>query len=135
MIIIGHPAIAFSPFTEVTSIDDIVRTEVDSIVWFDSRHIDEQMGFDIANHCQKYHINYAVMIYSLKSALIFSQLNAKYLIIATSIKTQAKQLQNIIEYYMLDCKLLYIIKRQSQLSSVAKLGIDGAIFKQVLDRI
>lgn len=129
MIIIGHPAITYSPFVKVSTIADISHVPHTCVVWFDGGG--QKNGFELAAHCHNNEVNYAVMIHSIEELLIYANLAPQYLIL--SARHKPKAYQRIIEHYLLDCKLLCVIKSSAQLPKIAQLGIDGVIFKQVLD--
>lgn len=135
MIIIGHSAILYEKFTKVASIEEIANTHSSCLVWFDTDSLGKNLSYDIAAHCHTNQVNYAVMIRSIEELLIISALMPKYIILPQNLQHEAKSFQNIIEHYLLDCKLLCVIKKDSQLVKIAQMGIDGAIFKQVLDSI
>lgn len=131
MIIIGHPAIAFRPFVKVENIKDIAGTQASQFLWFDA-HLQTEC-FMLANHCQSHQLPYAVMIHSINELLIFNALEPKYFILHPHTLNDASSYQKLIEYYLLESKLLYPIDSQDELQKVAELGIDGVIFKQVLE--
>lgn len=134
MIIIGHSAIAYPPFTKVSSLKEIAHTQASQILWFEATQNKE--GYTLANHCCQYQVPYAVMINNITDLLIYAHLQAKYLIVHFKDSLQdAIQYQKIIEHYLLDCKLLYPIENDTHIQKVAKCGIDGVIFKQVLGKI
>ncbi|MCX2717493.1 hypothetical protein OQH61_07085 [Helicobacter sp. MIT 21-1697] len=135
MIIIGHCAIAYQEFSKITSISDISHTDASHIVWFDTNELLQEQAFALGKHCYEYKVNYAVIIHSLEELLIYANLMPQYLILHKDMQSQAKAFQGIIEHYLLDCKLLCVIKSSAHLPKIAQLGIDGAIFKQVLDNI
>lgn len=132
MIIIGHYAIKYEPFRQIQGIEEILHTSQNTIVWFDTAKLKEK-GFEIAAHCYTHQIDYAVMIHSLEELLLYAALFPKYLILPKAHK--AKSYQALLNHYLLDCKLLCVIKSNAQLTKIAQLGIDGVIFKQVLDTI
>ena len=134
MIIIGHSAIRHEQFIKIKSIADIERTHQDCIVWFDSALL-KQRGFEIATHCNDNEVSYAVLIHSIEELLLYAALCPKYIILGKDEQPKAKSYQALVEHYLLDCKLLCVIKSNAQLTKVAQLGIDGVIFKQVLDSI
>lgn len=135
MIIIGHKAIPHQAFTKIANIADIQNTHSSCIVWFDTGKLTQEQGFALGKHCLDNQVSYAVMIHSLEELLIYANLSAHYLILHKNLQNQAQSFQSIIEHYLLDCKLLCVIKADSQLTKIAQLGIDGVIFKQVLDNI
>lgn len=133
MIIIGHYAIDFTPFVEVKSIEDIAKVGTESVVWFDTSALKQENAFEIAKHCYNFQVRYAVKIYSLEELVLFASLMPQFLLLDQLDK--AKAFQKIVEHYLLDCKLLCVIKSQKQIAKIAQLGIDGVIFKQVLERV
>lgn len=131
MIIIGHWAIAFQNFAKIENLNDIAHTKASSILWFDAGL--ESTHFELANHCQAHQLPYAVRICSINELLLFSALEPKYLILHANVLGYAQEYQKLLEHYLLDCKLLYPISSQDELCQVAQLGIDGVIFKQILE--
>lgn len=131
MIIIGHQAIAFQSFAKIENLKDIAHTKASQILWFDAGL--ESAHFKLANHCQAHQLPYAVRICSINELLLFSALEPKYLILHTDVLSYAQEYQKLLEHYLLDCKLLYPISSQDELCRVAQLGIDGVIFKQILE--
>lgn len=131
MIIIGHQAIAFQDFAKIENLEDIARTKASQILWFDAGL--ESIHFALANHCHAYQLPYAARISSINELLLFSALEPKYLILHANVLNNAQEYQKLIEHYLLDCKLLYPISSQDELCKVAQLGIDGVIFKQILE--
>lgn len=131
MIIIGHSAIPHNRFVNVASIADIKHTKQGEIVYFSADFDDSYL---LALHCQEHSIDYAVMIKNMTQALIFASFNPTFLILCGDYAL-ASEIEGVIEHYLLDCKLLYPIENENEIAPLAKLGIDGVIFKRVLDRI
>ena len=136
MIIIGHHAISFSPFMRVKSVEDIAKVGAECVVWFDTHELKLDSALELAKHCYNFQVKYAVKIHSLEELVLFANLTPQFLLLDKLDKLdKAKAFQKVIEHYLLDCKLLCVIKSQKQLAKIAQLGIDGAIFKQVLERV
>lgn len=131
MIIIGHQAIDFSPFVKVKSVEDIAKIGSEFIVWFDTHTLKLDSALELAKHCHNFQVKYAVMIHTLEELVLFANLTPQFLLLDKLNKARA--FQKVIEHYLLDCKLLCIIKSQKQIAKIAQLGIDGVIFKQVLE--
>ena len=130
MIIFGHEMIAYPRFVRVESIEAIKHTQASQILYFDTSTLGLGRALELAKHCEGFECAYSVGVESIKELLLFSALGAKY-VIAHSLEL-AQALQPIIEQYLLDCKLLCVIENEEILESIAKSGIDGVIFKQVL---
>lgn len=133
MIVIGHHAISFSPFVRINSVEDIARIGSECIVWFDTLTLKQESAFELAKHCHSFQVKYAVKIHSLEELVLFANLTPQFLLLDKLDK--AKAFQKVVEHYLLDCKLLCVVKSQKQIAKIAQLGIDGVIFKQVLERV
>lgn len=129
MIILGHKAIETPHFRRVAGIDEIAESRANDIVWFGASDDSE---YSIARHCAAHEIAYGVEIFSIKDALIFSQLGAKYLITRT--RNLACDAQKIANEYFFDAKILCVIEREDEMEQIAKWGIDGVVFAGVLGR-
>ena len=70
-----------------------------------------------------------VYVKSIKEAIYASNFNAKYIICENEL---AKKLQKIADNYMYDSKILAIIDSNEELEQVAKLEIDGIIYRNLL---
>lgn len=127
MIIIGHRIIDFSKFVKIENINDIKNTKANEVVWFQANTND---AHNIAKHCMKNNIMYAVMVNSLNEVIIFSNLKANFIIIKE--KNLAENAQKIANDYFFDSKILYVINDESSIENIAMLGIDGVIFNDIL---
>ncbi len=122
MIIIGYDAIAAEKFSKITSLEEIDATQ--GLVWFEASKDAEHI---LALHCLQNSLAYAVRITSIKELLIYANLGAKYVILQRS----PEQYQKIAETYLLDTKILYVIKSIEEIEELARMGIDGVIFEKV----
>lgn len=127
MIIIGHEAIKYPNFRYIESIDEIVNSQANDIVWF---FHSKDTNYDIAKHCNDNDIAYAVIVESLKDTLIYANLGAKY--ICTKERNLAENAQRAADEYFFDSKILYIINDCGSIETMANLGIDGVIFNNIL---
>ena len=123
MIIIGYYAIASEKFSKVSSLEEMETTQ--GLVWFESS---EDKMHSLSRHCQQNAILYAVKIQNIKELLIYGALGAKYALLHKS----PESYQKIAETYLLDIKILYVIEDIEEIEEVAKMGIDGVIFEQIL---
>ncbi|WP_104697005.1 MULTISPECIES: hypothetical protein [unclassified Helicobacter] len=123
MIIVGYEPIAFEGFSKIEKKEQIDTTQ--GLVWFLSQ---DDKDFSISSFCMQNNVPYAVKIESIKELLIYAKLNAKYVILQDS----PKEYQQIVETYLLDTKILYVIEEIEEIEEIAKMGIDGVIFQKVL---
>ncbi|RDU62856.1 hypothetical protein [Helicobacter sp. MIT 14-3879] len=124
MIIIGHKAIKHPIFKNIKNIEDINNTNANEIVYFES-------DYKIANYCKDNEIKYAVKISNITDLIIYSNLDAKYILVRE--KNIAENSQKIANDYFFDSKILYIINDESSIENAAMLGFDGVIFESVLN--
>ncbi len=123
MIIIGHKHIPCESFKSITTTKEIHKTS--QILWF---YDSLENGFGLAKKCAESNIAFSVHISNITNCLLYASFNPKYLLISQNAKTY----QKIAEHYLLDSKILQIIKNESTIQNVAKKGIDGVIFKHHL---
>ena len=122
MILIGDKLVPFEDVFLIKNIKDIENTKANSTVLFD---FDEE----ILTYCYKNELFCAVVVNSIKEAIYCNNLNVKYII---SEKELSIELQKIADNYMYDSKILAIIDSNEELEQVAKLEIDGIIYKNLL---
>lgn len=122
MILIGDKLVPFEDVFLIKNIKDIENTKANSTVLFD---FDEE----ILTYCYKNELFCAVVVNSIKEAIYCNNLNVKYII---SEKELSIELQKIADNYMYDSKILAIIDSNEELEQVAKLEIDGIIYRNLL---
>lgn len=122
MIIIGDSLIPSSKLFKISKIEEIKSTKPNSTLYF--RFKDE-----ILKYCFENSLDFAVKIKSIKEAIFANALNAKYIVVE---KKLAKKVQKIAENYMFDSKVLAIIEKSDEIEDIAKLQIDGTIYKKSL---
>ncbi|MEY3090507.1 MAG: hypothetical protein RL113_823 [Pseudomonadota bacterium] len=125
MIIIGHPWVESSRFVQVDSIDKIRHTQPNEIVFL----VSIKASHEIAMHCQKNDVAYAVQAEEINDALFANALGAKYIVCK---QDQAKQIQIIANEYLFDSRILTLIETEDQLQKIAKEGIDGVLFQDAI---
>lgn len=126
MIVIGYEGIKHPEFKKISSIEQIAMVDNASIVWFESSD-DEDYG--LCNHCHQYNIKYAIKVENLTDFILRSCLNPTYVILEKS----PDAYQKITETYLLDTKILYVIEDKNEIVELAKMGIDGVIFRHILE--
>lgn len=129
MKIIGHPLIPHQDFSKIKSTQDISHVLPDAMIWWEAS---QDRDCVLARFCQENQIPYAVEIQNLKELLIYTNLDAKYLIAP---KKSILPFQSILKEYVLDSLLLCRISEESELEDLALQGIDGVIFESLLLKV
>ena len=122
MILIGDKLVPFEDIFLIKNIKDIENTKANSTVLFDFNE-------EILTYCYKNELFCAVVVNSIKEPIYCNNLNVKYII---SEKELSIELQKIADNYMYDSKILAIIDSNEELEQVAKLEIDGIIYRNLL---
>lgn len=126
MKIIGHPLIPHQDFSNIKTIQDISHVLPNAMIWWEAL---KDKDCALARFCQENQIPYAVEIQSLRELLIYTNLEAKYLIAS---KKSILPFQSILKEYVLDSLLLCKISKESEMENLALQGIDGVIFESLL---
>ena len=122
MILIGDKLVPFEDIFLIKNIKDIENTKANSTVLFDFNE-------EILTYCYKNELFCAVVVNSIKEAIYCNNLNVKYII---SEKELAIELQKVADNYMYDSKILVVIDSNEELVQVAKLEIDGIIYRNLI---
>jgi hypothetical protein len=122
MILIGDKLVPFEDIFFIKNIKEIKNTKANSTVLFDFNE-------EILIYCYKNELASAVIVNSIKEAIYCNNLNVKYII---SEKELAIELQKVADNYMYDSKILAIIDSNEELEQVAKLEIDGIIYRNLI---
>ncbi len=122
MLVFGHNLIPYKAWHRVDSIDDILNTPAGSIILLS----DLQYSSDVALHCMKSDIPYAVKTISIKDAVIAANLGASYALCNIE---NVQEIQKIANEYLWTMKIITLIDDEHEIQSVALMGIDGVIFK------
>jgi len=125
MIIIGHPWIAGQTFKSVEALSDIAETEPTEILLLTVL----EKSHELAVHCQKNKLPYAVRSNLLKDALFANALGAKYFICDVE---NAEAIQKAAQEYLFDTRILAAINSEEKMESLAKMGIDGVVFPEAI---
>ncbi|MBN2721437.1 MAG: hypothetical protein JXQ77_01305 [Campylobacterales bacterium] len=122
MLVFGHTLIPYKSWQRVDSINDILNTPTGSIILLS----DLQYSSDIALHCTKNDIPYAVKVISIKDAVIAANLGAAYALCNIE---NAQEIQKIANEYLWTMRIITPIDDENEIESIALMGIDGVIFK------
>ena len=76
-------------------------------------------------------VPFGVVVCSIKEAIIANSYSAKYII---SKKQLSDKLQKIADNYLFDSRIISIIEDDKELEESAIDGIDGVIFKNLLNK-
>ncbi|MDO7253662.1 hypothetical protein [Helicobacter cappadocius] len=126
MIIFGYKGIEFPRFKKITSIEEIMNVDNTCIVWFDR---EDDINHIISNHCLQNDVKYAIKVDNLTDFVVYASLGARYAILDKTPEIY----QKIAEVYLFDMKILYTIKDKSEIEELVKMGIDGVIFREILE--
>lgn len=137
MLIIGHYAISHMGFVRIFSIEQICKSRANEILYFSANDDDD---YALSRHCFENRVDYAILISNVSELMIYANLGAKFAILplaqllSDAGKNQGTPLFQILaERYLLDLKILAQIDSEHELESVARLGVDGAIFSHILE--
>ncbi|WP_456391619.1 hypothetical protein [Nitratifractor sp.] len=128
MLIFGHAWIESPRFVKVFSIPEIEKTEAGDILLLEPLNV----SIDLARHCQKNGLPYAVTISEIRDGVFANALGAAYVV---SEHEQAITLQKIAEDYLFDTKILVLIENERQIDTMLRFGIDGVIFPTAISQI
>lgn len=127
MIIIGYNSTEKQNFIKIKNISDIDATNVSNIVWFESR---DDIEYSISKYCRDNEIQYSALCNSLKDALFYNNLMAKY--IFSNDFELCKKMQKLADMYFFDSKIIYAINNFDEIEEIALDGIDGVIHAPIL---
>lgn len=122
MIVIGHKFIDYKPFYFVNTIEEIKRTESNSVVVLNF----SEENIELLKYCQKNSINFGVFVNRIKEIIFANALGANFLIVEKEFGVQS---QKIADEYLFDAKILILGREESDIEFVALNFIDGIIFK------
>ncbi len=128
MLIFGHEWIESPRFVKVFSIPEIEKTSTGDILLLEPLNV----SIDLARHCQKNGLPYAVTISETRDGVFANALGASYVV---SEHEQAITLQKIAEDYLFDTKILVLIENERQIDTMLRFGIDGVIFPTAISQI
>lgn len=135
MIIVGLDAVNCEVFSEISNVLGAENSM--GTIWFETL---ADKNFELSGHCEKHALSYAVLLrnYDVTKLLIYAAKGAKYVLLTTGqhiheIDTNMlKEFQNIAQNYLLDTKILYVIKDVQDIAHLAETGVDGVIFVDFL---
>jgi methyltransferase-like protein len=127
MTIIGHPWIASIKFSRVRSKDAIEHTASGSILLFEKLDKD----IDLILYCQKENLPFAIKVTTIEEAIFAHNLNTRYIFVE---KNMAKEIQEIAQHYLFDTQIVVEIESQDEITTYAKLGLDGVVFPAAIEQ-
>ena len=119
MKIFGHEWIDSETFYRVATIEEIAQTPSSSLLRLDVL----SKNLELAKHCQKNTLRYALDVSNIEEALFANLLNATYVICE---KALAKELMPIAQNYLFDTQVLARIDK-NEIEEMAKCGVDGVL--------
>jgi len=119
MKIFGHEWIENEIFYAVESIAEIAKTPANSFLVLEP--LSESL--ELAKHCQKNVLRYALKVNNIEDAMFANLLNATYVLCE---KALAKELMPIAQNYLFDTQVLAYIKK-GEIEEMAKIGVDGVV--------
>ena len=123
MLIFGDENISYDKIEKITSISDIDGTSPNSTLLY-------SFDFELLQYTKKNNLDSAIIVKDLKELIYASTFTVKYIIVENNI---AKEAQDIVNNYMLDSKILVIIKSDNEIVKNALLEIDGVIYQKVVN--
>jgi hypothetical protein len=122
MILIGFEHIPHQKLEKVDSIEDISKTQANSVVLF-------EYDQELLNYCFENSLPSAVKITTVLQGLYCHNLGAKYIIVEDNL---ALAIQDIADHYLFDSKILVEVDDQNKIESYAKQHMDGVISTKFL---
>ncbi|MDD5406624.1 MAG: hypothetical protein PHE73_06775 [Sulfurovaceae bacterium] len=125
MLVFGHSLIPCKPWYTASSIDDILQPPPSSIILISNL----SENSDIAMHCKKNDLPFAVKTESIKDAVIAANLGASYALCEIE---NTREIQQIANEYLWTMRIITPINDENEIESIALQGIDGVIFKNFI---
>ena len=128
MLLFGHKFIPSQNFYHVFTIDAIIKTPPNAIIYLEFF----PDNLDIITYLQNNHINFALRVKDITSIIYASALGASFIIVP---KQLAHDAQNIAQNYLFDAKIIVHIEDENEIEPLAIQGIDGVIFSNAIIKI
>ncbi|PAF53280.1 hypothetical protein BKH42_06580 [Helicobacter sp. 13S00482-2] len=125
MIIFGYEGIPYPRLIKIHAIEDVQRIHSSYLVWFEAKDDDR---YALSHHCFENNVKYAIKVENIIDFIFYASLGASYVILDKSPEIY----QKIAETYLFDMKILYVIEDKVEIEALAKLGIDGVVFRDIL---
>ncbi|WP_240329046.1 hypothetical protein [Helicobacter suis] len=125
MLVFGHPKIPCPQFIQVEQVEQIAKISAKHCIYFKASSL---YAFDLANHCTKQQVKYAVGIENLKEFVWMVNFKPAYLVVYK----KPENYQSLADDYLLDARILWVIDHEEQVLEALKMKIDGVIFSQIL---
>ena len=128
MLLFGHPNIPYEKLYHVSSVEAIAHTPPNACLLFSG----DKEVYELIEHARQNILEFAMDISSLKEAIIYENLDAKYLLLNHEI---AKSVQKAADTYLFDAKILVHIENEESIETLAEEGVDGVIFSEAVIKI
>jgi len=128
MLIFGHPWVESSRFVKVFSIDEIEKSRSGDVILLEPLNV----SIDLARHCQKNDLPFAVTVSCTREAIFANALGAAFIIAEHE---QAITIQKIADDYLFDTKILVLIEDEKRIENMVRFGIDGVIFPAAITQL
>ncbi|MFT5659442.1 MAG: hypothetical protein ACI9TV_000058 [Sulfurimonas sp.] len=128
MLLFGHRFIPSISFYHVLDIDSITNTPSSSVI-----HVEfSQNNLDIINHAKVNQIALSICCQTITEIIYASSLDASFIVVKSDLAEKANKIAND---YLFDAKILVLIEEESEIESLALLGVDGIIFSNAIIKI
>ncbi|MFA6196944.1 MAG: hypothetical protein WC656_09915 [Sulfurimonas sp.] len=128
MYIFGHRFIKSNSFYHISDIDAIKNSPSSSTLYIEF----SEENLDIIDHLSINHIAFALGAMSITEIIYASSLHASYILVPRELANDA---QTIANEYLFDAKILVRITDESEIETMALLGVDGVIFSNAVIKI
>ncbi|WP_457606905.1 hypothetical protein [Nitratifractor sp.] len=125
MLIFGHPWIDSPRFVKIFSEEEIEKTAPGDLLLLEPLNV----SIELARHCRKNDLPFAVTISSLKEALLANALGAAFLLCQHE---TGIEVQKIAEEYLFDAKILVLVEDEREIETMARFGVDGVLFPKAI---
>jgi len=125
VIVIGHKLIDYPNFFRIEKVEAVHNSSPKDVLF-----VEVPSDYEAWSYLSKHKLAFASVAKSIKEAIFLNALDATYIIVS---KNDASRFQKIANEYLFDSKILAIIESEDEIEDVAEFGVDGVIFKGVLD--
>jgi len=128
MLIFGHPWVESRRFVKIFSVEEIEKSTPEDTLLLEPLNV----SLELAHHCKRNGLSFALTISSLKEALLANALGADFLVCQHE---QAIEIQKVAEEYLFDTKVLVLVEEDREIETMARFGIDGIVFPRAIVQI
>lgn len=125
MLIFGYQGLDSKRLHFISSYEDIQDSKNDCIVWF--YHTSDR-DFSLLKFCIHHEIACAVLVENAIDFLLCAHFAPQFLLV----RENPQVYQSLADSYLLDSKVLCIIKNISEIERLGTQGIDGVVLEDAL---